>query len=211
MSASNSPAGSRILRQSDLAQSSPVADSLKMKLSEEILKTRSNMIDPEIDAIKEPQSMWDKVNMYAARIKKYMTGSIICKSLLAGLIVCIVLLITEPEIIMYSKKSSLKPVNSKNESRESSDDDTESDSESESQEQENKNAASGSNSKKVNHKESKHQRSSSEKSTSTSKGSSSLQKVRYTTGDYQHMGRGVQYRNVVLISILAGISAAFLF
>ena len=207
----NSPAVSRILRQADLAHSSPVADSLKMKLSNEILKTRSNMIDPELDAIKEPKSTWGKVNMYATRMKKYMTDSIICKSLLAGLIVCIVLLITEPEIIMYTKKPSPKPVNSKNESKESSDDDTDSDSESGTEQEEKRNDASGSNVKGENHKESKQQKRSSKKSPSTVKGGSSPKKVRYTPGDAQCTGRGVQYRNVVLIGILAGVSAAFLF
>lgn len=211
MSESGSVAASRILRQSDIDQTSPVADSLKMKLSEEILKTRRQMVDPEIDAIKEPKGTWSKINMYMKRIKKYITESIICKSLLAGLIVCIVLLITEPEIIMYSKKSTSKPVHSKNELIESSDDETES--ESESPDEEKGKDTSETDSKTGINKDSKKPKGSVKKPSSTLKSSlsKSTKKVKYAPQDIQSTKRGVQYGNVALIGILAGISAAFLF
>lgn len=78
----------------------PTGNELGRDLQREITLQRNKMVDTSKDVV-VPKTIWGKLNYRLHQVQESVSDSILAKCLLSGIIVAVVLLVTQPDIIVH--------------------------------------------------------------------------------------------------------------
>lgn len=169
----------------------PTGNLLGRELQREITLQRNKMVDTSKDVV-VPKSIWGKLNYRLQKVQEFVSDSILAKCLLSGIIVAVVLLVTQPDIIMHRVEiqhpsHKMRSTNSSKSSKQNIQD----------------SSGTRANEESISNSESK-QMESHRPNNITEDGVSSAQ-------DNGHVLRKIRYGSVFILSILTGAAASFLF